>query len=45
MKLGSSVYIKKVGFRFMLVPLLLASHDATAKGIYHKGWMDFYKID
>ena len=33
MKLGSSVYIK-VGFRFMLVPLLLAPNDATAKGIY-----------
>lgn len=42
MKLGSSVYIK-VGFRFMLVPLLLASNDATAKGIYHKGWIDFNK--
>ena len=44
MKLGSSVYIK-VGFRFMLVPLLLASHDATAKGIFQKGWINFYKID
>lgn len=42
MKLGSSVYIK-VGFRFMLVPLLLAPNGATAKGIYHKGWIDFNK--
>lgn len=42
MKLGSSVYIK-VGFRFMLVPLLLAPNGATAKGIYHKGWINFNK--
>lgn len=27
----------------MLIPLLLVSHDVTAKGIYHKGWIDFNK--
>lgn len=42
MRLGNCFYIK-VGFRFMLIPLLLVSGDVTAKGIYHKGWMDFNK--
>ena len=27
----------------MLIPLLLVSGDVTAKGIYHKGWIDFNK--
>lgn len=27
----------------MLIPLLLTSGDITAKGIYHKGWIDFNK--
>lgn len=27
----------------MLIPLLLVSVDVTAKGIYHKGWIDFNK--
>ena len=42
MRLGNCFYIK-VGFRFMLIPLLLVSRDVTAKGIYHKGWIDFNK--
>lgn len=42
MRLGNCFYIK-VGFRFMLIPLLLTSGDITAKGIYHKGWIDFNK--
>lgn len=38
MKLANSVCLK-----FVFVPLLLASQDAIAKGIYHKNWIDFNK--
>lgn len=32
-----------VSFSLLMVPLLLAPQSATAKGIYHKGWIDFNK--
>ena len=32
-----------VCFSLLMVPLLLAPQSATAKGIYHKGWIDFNK--
>lgn len=32
-----------VSFSLLMVPLLLAPQNATAKGIYHKGWIDFNK--
>lgn len=31
------------GFRLLAIPLLMASSVAMAKGIYHKGWIDFNK--
>lgn len=42
MKKNSFIH-RKVGFRFMLLPLLLVPHGTSAKGIYHKGWIDFNK--
>lgn len=32
-----------VSFSLLMVPLLLPPQNATAKGIYHKGWIDFNK--
>lgn len=32
-----------VSFSLLMVPLLLAPQSATAKDIYHKGWIDFNK--
>lgn len=32
-----------VSFSLLMVPLLLAPQSATAKSIYHKGWIDFNK--
>lgn len=31
------------GSRLLAIPLLMASSVAMAKGIYHKGWIDFNK--
>lgn len=42
MRFNNCFYIK-VGLRFMMIPLLMVSSDVSAKGIYHKGWIDFNK--
>lgn len=41
--LGKSLGYIQVSFRLMLIPLFVASQHATAKSIYHKGWIDFNK--